>query len=379
MLSCTADPEPTDGIPKEGTTIVTNLDGGQVIITVSNTDLNTDSYTIEGFFAHPIHGSVYTQTDEQIDSSLAQEQTAILMTSLKPEEDLVKVNVQPFQIQIIDVVNDNVAYTIQPYLEGEDCIADPLLELDVNNGTVCIVSSSNCYSVNTLFKYSQAQGFLEFPTTDTNIVSAFAPSFDFYLEATLFCVSPSRGIAFYTDTSASLIIGEIDAAFDDISTALVAPKIDESTGSVVVDRSDFDVHIGTNITAEKGVKKLELICYLDPPGVPVATHMWLKDGNPLEDSLQYDIRSDNKTLTFAEITDEDAGVYTCAVENIVGMDTASSFLTVVDPPTLAETTDPDETPTPTMATPQWVLGGDWTQVGVCVCVSLFFAVHSLQK
>ena len=162
-----------------------------MIITSSNANLDTGAYTIEGIFAHPIHGSLYSQVDKQINGSLTRQQTAILRTMLKSEDELIRVNVDQnsFEIQIVDVAKHNIVYVIQPYSSGEYCTSDPsLLKLEVADGMVCI-PGSECFTVSTWLKYNQSQGFLVLPTTNVIVVHAPFP-YEIPLEAALFCVSP---------------------------------------------------------------------------------------------------------------------------------------------------------------------------------------------
>ena len=382
-----ADEEPREGIPREGTTIITDGIRGQVIILVFNVNLETDSYTIEAFYAHPLHGSIFTQTEELINGSLANEQTVVLHTGLTSEDELVRINVieEFFEIQIIDVVSDSVAYVIQLDLPDEECFVpapDSRLNLESSMaGMVCIDIGSMCFQVNTLLKYDQPQGFLTIPVdAGLDILSSSGP-FPAMVRVALFCASPSRQKAFFVsiptgEVPSSVIPGQVSTAFNLIRSMLTSPMIVNSSGSVNISRSSEDVHIGTSITVEEGVKDLELICYLECDGVPSATTVWMKDGVLIQNSPQLVIRSDNRTLTFSEITNVNEGTYTCTVSNTIGMDTASSVLTVVDRPPPIVTTDPDETTSPPEADVRWELGGAWTEVSVYMYVCLSLHVYS---
>nr|XP_043891435.1 neuronal cell adhesion molecule-like isoform X18 [Solea senegalensis] len=76
----------------------------------------------------------------------------------------------------------------------------------------------------------------------------------------------------------------------------------------------------------------------DPTLVP--TMSWLKDDDELPDDERFVVDSDS--LTIMDVTESDAGVYTCIVNTTLDHDSASVELTVVerpDPPTDLELTD----------------------------------------
>ncbi|KAK9951810.1 hypothetical protein ABG768_017685 [Culter alburnus] len=77
----------------------------------------------------------------------------------------------------------------------------------------------------------------------------------------------------------------------------------------------------------------------DPSLVPSST--WLKDGGELPDDERF--RVDSDSLTIKDVTESDAGTYTCVVNTSLDQDSASARLTVVgqpDAPTDLELTDP---------------------------------------
>ncbi|CAN9498949.1 unnamed protein product [Ophioblennius macclurei] len=76
----------------------------------------------------------------------------------------------------------------------------------------------------------------------------------------------------------------------------------------------------------------------DPTLVPIMT--WLKDDGELPDDERFIVDSDS--LTISDVTESDAGVYTCIMNTTLDHDSASAELTVVerpDPPTDLELTD----------------------------------------
>ncbi|XP_068168323.1 neuronal cell adhesion molecule-like isoform X2 [Antennarius striatus] len=76
----------------------------------------------------------------------------------------------------------------------------------------------------------------------------------------------------------------------------------------------------------------------DPSLIPTMT--WLKDGGELPDDERLIVDSDSLTIT--DVTESDAGVYTCIMNTTLDQDSASAELTVVeqpDPPTDLELTD----------------------------------------
>ncbi|XP_041652042.1 neuronal cell adhesion molecule-like isoform X12 [Cheilinus undulatus] len=76
----------------------------------------------------------------------------------------------------------------------------------------------------------------------------------------------------------------------------------------------------------------------DPSLVPIMT--WRKDDGELPDDERFYVDSDSLTIT--EVTENDAGVYTCIMNTTLDHDSASAELTVVeqpDPPTDLELTD----------------------------------------
>ncbi|XP_057185453.1 neuronal cell adhesion molecule-like isoform X10 [Triplophysa rosa] len=78
----------------------------------------------------------------------------------------------------------------------------------------------------------------------------------------------------------------------------------------------------------------------DPSLVPTVT--WLKDNGELPDDERFRVDSDSLTIT--DVTEEDAGQYTCIVNTTLDEDSASALLTVVeqpDAPTDLELTDPE--------------------------------------
>ncbi|XP_015251604.1 PREDICTED: neuronal cell adhesion molecule-like isoform X12 [Cyprinodon variegatus] len=67
---------------------------------------------------------------------------------------------------------------------------------------------------------------------------------------------------------------------------------------------------------------------------------WLKDNGELPDDQRFEV--DDESLTIRDVTEEDAGTYTCITNTILDQDSASAMLTVVekpDPPTDLELTD----------------------------------------
>ncbi|XP_030221644.1 neuronal cell adhesion molecule isoform X12 [Gadus morhua] len=79
----------------------------------------------------------------------------------------------------------------------------------------------------------------------------------------------------------------------------------------------------------------------DPSLLPTMT--WLKDNDELPDDERFIVDSD--TLTIAEVTEGDEGVYTCIMNTTLDHDSASAELSVVerpDPPTDLELTDKKE-------------------------------------
>ncbi|XP_059916412.1 neuronal cell adhesion molecule-like isoform X9 [Gadus macrocephalus] len=79
----------------------------------------------------------------------------------------------------------------------------------------------------------------------------------------------------------------------------------------------------------------------DPSLLPTMT--WLKDNDELPDDERFIVDSD--TLTIAEVTEGDEGIYTCIMNTTLDHDSASAELSVVerpDPPTDLELTDKKE-------------------------------------
>ncbi|XP_065133380.1 neuronal cell adhesion molecule isoform X3 [Paramisgurnus dabryanus] len=76
----------------------------------------------------------------------------------------------------------------------------------------------------------------------------------------------------------------------------------------------------------------------DPSLVPIT--IWLKDNGDLPDDDRFRVDSDRLTIT--DVTEDDAGLYTCVINTTLDEDSASAFLTVVekpDAPTDLELTD----------------------------------------
>ncbi|XP_027899040.1 neuronal cell adhesion molecule a isoform X16 [Xiphophorus couchianus] len=70
------------------------------------------------------------------------------------------------------------------------------------------------------------------------------------------------------------------------------------------------------------------------------TMTWLKDNGELPDDQRFEV--DDESLIIRDVTDDDAGTYTCVANTILDQDSASATLTVVekpDPPTDLELTD----------------------------------------
>ncbi|XP_068580129.1 neuronal cell adhesion molecule-like isoform X9 [Cebidichthys violaceus] len=91
------------------------------------------------------------------------------------------------------------------------------------------------------------------------------------------------------------------------------------------------VQMGRSVVFECKVKH-------DPSLIPTMT--WLKDDGELPDDERLIVDSDSLTIT--DVTDIDAGVYTCIMNTTLDHDSASAELTVVerpDPPTDLELTD----------------------------------------
>ncbi|XP_061524472.1 neuronal cell adhesion molecule a isoform X2 [Phycodurus eques] len=79
----------------------------------------------------------------------------------------------------------------------------------------------------------------------------------------------------------------------------------------------------------------------DPSLIPTMT--WLKNSGELPDDERFEVDADS--LTIKDVTDEDAGTYTCIMNTTLDRDSASATLTVVekpDPPTDLELTDQTE-------------------------------------
>uniref|UniRef100_A0A8C2WH97 Neuronal cell adhesion molecule n=1 Tax=Cyclopterus lumpus TaxID=8103 RepID=A0A8C2WH97_CYCLU len=91
------------------------------------------------------------------------------------------------------------------------------------------------------------------------------------------------------------------------------------------------VQMGRSVVFECKVKH-------DPSLIPTMT--WLKDDGELPDDERLIVDSDSLTIT--DVTENDAGVYTCVMNTTLDHDSASAELTVVerpDPPTDLELTD----------------------------------------
>uniref|UniRef100_A0A8C7U7I3 Neuronal cell adhesion molecule n=1 Tax=Oncorhynchus mykiss TaxID=8022 RepID=A0A8C7U7I3_ONCMY len=73
----------------------------------------------------------------------------------------------------------------------------------------------------------------------------------------------------------------------------------------------------------------------DPSLIPTMT--WVKDNGELPDDERFVVDSDSLTIT--DVTENDAGTYTCIMITTLDQDSASAELTVVDPPTDLELTD----------------------------------------
>uniref|UniRef100_A0A674CNR6 Neuronal cell adhesion molecule n=1 Tax=Salmo trutta TaxID=8032 RepID=A0A674CNR6_SALTR len=73
----------------------------------------------------------------------------------------------------------------------------------------------------------------------------------------------------------------------------------------------------------------------DPSLIPTMT--WVKDNGELPDDERFVVDSDSLTIT--DVTENDAGTYTCIMVTTLDQDSASAELTVVDPPTDLELTD----------------------------------------
>ncbi|XP_061617393.1 neuronal cell adhesion molecule a isoform X5 [Phyllopteryx taeniolatus] len=79
----------------------------------------------------------------------------------------------------------------------------------------------------------------------------------------------------------------------------------------------------------------------DPSLIPTMT--WLKNSGELPDDERFEVDADS--LTIKDVTDEDAGTYTCIMNTTLDRDSARATLTVVekpDPPTDLELTDQTE-------------------------------------
>uniref|UniRef100_A0A3P8XVX8 Neuronal cell adhesion molecule n=1 Tax=Esox lucius TaxID=8010 RepID=A0A3P8XVX8_ESOLU len=80
----------------------------------------------------------------------------------------------------------------------------------------------------------------------------------------------------------------------------------------------------------------------DPTLIPTMT--WLKDGGELPDDERFVVDSDS--LTIMEVTEEDAGTYTCIMNTTLDQDSASATLTIVEvTPTPAVVYEYPEPPT----------------------------------
>uniref|UniRef100_A0A3B4VLH3 Neuronal cell adhesion molecule n=1 Tax=Seriola dumerili TaxID=41447 RepID=A0A3B4VLH3_SERDU len=78
----------------------------------------------------------------------------------------------------------------------------------------------------------------------------------------------------------------------------------------------------------------------DPSLIPTMT--WLKDDGELPDDERSELIVDSDSLTITDVTESDAGKYTCIMNTTLDHDSASAELTVVeqpDPPTDLELTD----------------------------------------
>ncbi|XP_065133389.1 neuronal cell adhesion molecule isoform X11 [Paramisgurnus dabryanus] len=64
----------------------------------------------------------------------------------------------------------------------------------------------------------------------------------------------------------------------------------------------------------------------DPSLVPIT--IWLKDNGDLPDDDRFRVDSDRLTIT--DVTEDDAGLYTCVINTTLDEDSASAFLTVVE-------------------------------------------------
>ncbi|XP_047245990.1 neuronal cell adhesion molecule a isoform X4 [Girardinichthys multiradiatus] len=81
-------------------------------------------------------------------------------------------------------------------------------------------------------------------------------------------------------------------------------------------------------------------CKVKHDNTLVPTMTWLKDNGELPDDQRFEVG--DESLTIRDVTDDDAGTYTCIINTILDQDSASAMLTVVekpDSPTDLELTD----------------------------------------
>lgn len=104
------------------------------------------------------------------------------------------------------------------------------------------------------------------------------------------------------------------------------PKIEVSSSSVeqIQDLNPISVVIGTRVTMLPGAR-LEITCHAS--GIPEPTVSWLRQGKQITSSGRFSIV--NTTLVIQAIQLDDRGLFTCAANNTMGLQTYSTKVDII--------------------------------------------------
>ncbi|XP_077377558.1 hemicentin-1 [Festucalex cinctus] len=126
----------------------------------------------------------------------------------------------------------------------------------------------------------------------------------------------------------SNVAGQVDRTFK--LEVYVPPVLDEPLVEAL------NVTLGSHVS---------LRC--EASGVPVPSITWLKDGTPIESSLQWQWSIRGNRLELGPLTLSHAGTYTCVAKNSQGQERKDYILTVQVSPTILDSDHPSEVSAPT--------------------------------
>ena len=346
--------ETRNGIPRDEVGEV-NLRGPRVtyIYRVTGSNVGTRSFDLSIMGFDRLTGSQTSVTANQLQGVSFTQIQPVLRTTGLPFMFAVSV-VDQTTIRI--VVNGAEVYLIR-LADGESCMNVSGFTYSDSNITV----GSNAFpNIDTLVRVERDTGSVTFEGMAPNDGEISTPG--------LLCISSARRTAFFTPNAE--LTNQINNLIRSINVR--PPRIERPVGPpVTITMQGGSAVIGGSVSANADLD-IVFICNLVDPGLPTtSTRTWRFGSMDLTDLTGSKYFVAPSRLIIRRVEASDSGMYSCTARNSVGMDVASSSLTVIQP--TQPTTIPPTTPAPVRDEPMFRTF-QWSAVSclsLCPSISVF--------